>query len=114
MDNIVGQLNQILNDPDNMKQIMSMASALSGENIEDIQTNESVQIPGNIIQELQSMQKNERKQDALVRALLPYLRPGHRRRLEQAIKIASVSHLAGAALRTKEVQTEENEATHDV
>ena len=90
------QLTQILNDPGRMQQIMDMAAALG------VSTQDAIppELPATLTQALEANQALDRKQDALVQALLPYLRPGRQARLERAIRIARLSHLAGAALRS--------------
>ena len=89
-------LTQILNDPGRMQQIMDMAAALG------ISTQDAIppELPATLTKALEANQALDRKQDALVQALLPYLRPGRQARLERAIRIARLSHLAGAALRS--------------
>ena len=48
------------------------------------------------------------KQQALIQALLPYLRPGKQRRLERAMQVAQLSNLAELALRaSNNMQTAE-------
>lgn len=111
MDKMMEQINQILNDPESMKQISQMASAL-GEKTNAGENTESV-IPPGITKMIGQVQQREEKQQALVRALLPYLQPRHQARLERAIQIARMSHLAGAALRTENFSGQE-ETEHDV
>lgn len=46
---------------------------------------------------VQQTQKKEQKQQALMRALIPYLSPGKQRRLERAMQVAKLSDLAAYA-----------------
>ena len=105
------QINQILNDPDSIKQIMDMASAFGIQGVDSTQP--ELNILPNISQAWGQVQEKEEKRQALVKALLPYLRPNHRTRLERAIQVARISHLAGAALKVDHPSNHE-ELNHDV
>lgn len=94
MDNLTEQLTQILNDPGSMKQIMELASALGAVPEGDLPQ----ALPEQLAAALKQAGSHDPKQDALVHALMPYLRPGRRERLEQALRIARISRLAGSAL----------------
>ena len=107
------QITQIMNDPEQMKQIMDVAATLGLGSTSDAETEDNVQLPTELTHLLTQVQKKEEKQQALVRGLLPYLRPARQKRLETAIRIAKLSHIAGAALRT-ESQIPDKEATYDV
>ena len=111
MDKMMEQINQILSDPDSVKQIMDIASAFGIHEAEGALPDLSM--ASNITQALGQVQEKEEKQQALVRALLPYLRPKHRTRLERAIQVARISHLAGAALKADQPAAGE-ELKHDV
>ena len=108
MDNMIDQISQILNDPGSMKQIMEIASSMGikSENY----SSESVQpvVTEALTNALQNAQLKDDRQQALVRALLPYLRPGHQQRLERAVQIARLTHLAGAALRSSDKEGAEH------
>lgn len=97
------QLTQILNDPGRMQQIKDIAGALG------VATDEGIppELPAAVTDALEKTQALDRKHEALVQALLPYLRPGRQARLEQAIRIARLSHLAGTALQTGRNHPEE-------
>jgi len=94
LDNLAEQLTQILNDPGSMKQIMELASALGAAPGDDALQS----LPEQVTAVLKQAGTSDPKQEALVHALMPYLRPGRRQRLEQAIRIARISRLAGSAL----------------
>lgn len=91
-----------------MKQIMDMAAALG---VAPDGGPPPEQLPEKISDALHHAQAIDRKQEALVHALLPYLQPGRQARLERAMQIARLSHLAGAALRSGEAPSRE-EADH--
>ena len=114
MDNVIDQVNQILNNPESMKQIMSIASAIDTDQLSDSTSN---LFADGYIKDfsriLEKMQEKDDKRQALVRALLPYLRPGHQRRLERAIQIAKLSHMAGEALKNEQ-ETQIKAVEHDI
>ncbi len=96
---MVDRISQILNDPESMKQIMDMAAALNQgqtSSPEELLHN----IPSDLTEMLHNEQEKEVKQQALVHALLPYLRPGHQKRLQQAVQVARLTRLAGSAWRS--------------
>lgn len=101
MDNIGKKLEEIMNDPDTMKQIMDVASSLglSGQ-FPDIPAQE---MPQQMMQQvsdiLQQTETKEKRQQNLIRALLPYLHPRRQARLERAMQLSHLSRLAGAAMR---------------
>jgi len=97
LDELVKKLNQILSDPGNLQQIMDIAAAMGipsqdfPEKLEQMNTEQITKV-------LHTAEAQEKKQQALIQALLPYLRPGRQARLERAMQIAHLTHLAGAAL----------------
>ena len=102
MDNLAGKLNQILNDPGSLKQIMDMASALGFSAPQDIPDTPDPNLTAQVTNAIQHAQEKEQKQQALIHALLLYLRPGRQRRLQRAMQVAQISQLAGAALQSNE------------
>ena len=109
LDNLVEKLEQILKDPDQLNQILDTAKAFGFTS-----TEENVpQLPKELTKEFASMmqqfQIKDQKRQALIRALLPYLRPGKQRRLERAMQITNLSHVAEAAFRGKIQQPREND-----
>lgn len=111
---MIDQINQILNDPGSMQQIKELASAFGMDPGANAQGPASETIPGGVLKAIHQVKEKEEKQQNLVRALLPYLRPGHQKRLERAIQIARLSHLAGAALNDQKENMESEEASYDV
>lgn len=96
MDELTSQLEKILNDPGSLSQIMTLASNLGIQPPKDLTPEEGPQIAAQMNRLLTQNQEREKKQQALVRALLPYLRPQRQARLERAMQMAHLSHLAGA------------------
>ena len=97
---MIDQINQILNDPEQMAEISKIAASLGLQKEGDL-SNSTPPIPEGITGFLSTAQKRDEKQDALVRALLPYLRPNHQKKLEQAIRVAQITHWAGITLQTQ-------------
>lgn len=96
MDELTSQLEKILNDPGSLSQIMTLASNLGIQPPKDLTPEEGPQIAAQMNRLLTQNQEREKKQQALVRALLPYLHPQRQARLERAMQVAHLSHLAGA------------------
>lgn len=100
MDNLTEKLSQLLNDPGSMKQIADMAAALGVTPGGELPAEFPAEMPEQVITALNQTKALDQKQNALAHALMPYLRPGRRERLERAMQVARLSHLAGAALRS--------------
>ncbi len=99
MEEISQKLNEILQDPVRIQQIKEMASAMG------LNTAEEAMEPPNIQEALQQFshvlhqtEAKEHRQQALMRALIPYLSPRRQVKLEKAIQLSRLSRLAGAAL----------------
>lgn len=96
------KLSRILNDPEQIHQIMEMANQVgligSNNSQDKIGTTAIPSIP-DISRLLKQAQKTDEKQEALFRALRPYLKPSRQSKLDRALKLAKLSQLAGAALR---------------
>lgn len=111
MDELNEKITRILNDPGSIQQIMQIAASLGGaapdSNTEAAQGKPPVipqpEMLENFTNLLHHAEKQEKKQEALVHALRPYLKPGHQERLERAMQIARLSHLAGAAIRSGKI-----------
>ena len=108
------QINQILNDPGSMQQIMELASAFGIDPNTPVDNQSMDVLSKGFTKVIHQAKEREEKQQALVRALLPYLRPGHQKRLERAVQIARLSHLAGTALKTGDVKPNGEEASYDI
>ena len=98
------KLNAILNNPESMAQILSMAKSLGMEQEpSDAPEKEPPPAPDpamlqGLMQLMEQVRHGDGKQEALLQALKPYLAPERRDRIDQALQIARISHLAGAAL----------------
>ena len=91
MDNLSEKLEQILKDPGSLNRIMDMAATL-GLPIE------TPPEPELVSQAIHQAQVIDKKQEALIQALLPYLKPNRQAKLEKAMQIARFTHLAGFAM----------------
>lgn len=111
MDDLQNSLSQILNDPDRLQQIMSMAANLSQESSDELQL-PSAEVLSRLQNIMSQFGHNDGRQQALYDALIPYLKPERRIRLQRAIQIARLSRAAGAALRTVSEAPEEGAAAH--
>lgn len=89
------KLQQLLNDPDSMAQIMSFAQAL-GAPQEDAPDDGLARA---MLQLVQQARHSDGKQEALLCALKPFLRPERRDKIDRALRIARLSQLAGSALK---------------
>lgn len=99
------KLQNILNDPDSMAQILSMAQSLGiPTDMEQEQPMPSAPPPPDadyvqgIMQLMQRARQTDSKQEALLCALKPFLAPERREKMDRAAQLARISHLAGAAL----------------
>lgn len=100
-------LNRILNDPDSMAQILSMARSFGmGRESESPPTPppEPKEVPfmdeGMIFQMMQlfqHMQQRDPRQEALLGALRAYLAPERQKKLDRAMELARLTKLAGFA-----------------
>ena len=98
MDDISGVVSQILSDPEQMQQIMDLAKNLSAGSGTDgaMLSPERMEEIGKYLQKSEAV---DRKQEALVHALRPFLRPSRQSKLDRAMQIARLSHIAGIALK---------------
>lgn len=78
MDDLGQQLQEIFHDPEKMQQVMQLASTLG------------LEPPA---EEAEDHAPRSSRQDALVEALLPYLRPARRERLRRALQVARLTDL---------------------
>ena len=100
MENMEEKIMSVLNDPEKMSQIFDIAQNLglsAKEDMEDIPSLPDENVLSGLFRMFQSGENS--KQEALVEALLPYLRPGRQEKLQKALKLSRLSHLAGIALK---------------
>lgn len=107
MDNIQNQMNAILQNPEMMGRIMSMAQSLSGGQSEPPPPKEEVpafslpEIDLAIVQKLSGFigQSNiDKNQRSLLNALAPYLNHERIAKLEKAMRAAKLATLASSLL----------------
>lgn len=116
MDGLEEQLQKIMNDPDSMAQILSLAQSFGLQPPEQASaappsapSAAPTSPPPSLMPDegfakaifgmMQQAQQSDGKQEALLRALKPFLRPERRGSIDRALQIAKISHLAGFALR---------------
>lgn len=123
MEGLEEKLQNILSDPNSMAQIMSMAQSLGlspqneqrppsqpvGENLGMLQSvmgqqggdgkMPDLQFLQSMMGVLQQAQRTDGKQEALLCALKPFLRPERREGIDRAMQLAKISQLAGIALK---------------
>lgn len=102
------KLNQILSDPDSMAKIMSLAQSLGEEQAAPPPPPEKPRPPSappddafvkGILRLMQQAQHTDKRQEALLCALKPYLAPERQAKIDEALRIAKLSQLAGLAFR---------------
>ena len=102
MENMEQKIIDVLNDPEKMSEILQIAKGL-GFTPEDPpsqpQEEENGLPMGAVFRLMQQANQTDSRQEALVQALLPYLRPERQKKLQRAVHIAKLTHLAGFALR---------------
>ena len=104
MDGMEDKLGAILNNPQLMQQIMSMASSLSTPQAEQAPpppTNPMSDFDPAMLQKIMSLAGSlnvNDNQKALLRALRPYLTEGRIQKLEKAMRAAKLANAASAVL----------------
>lgn len=103
------KLNQILSDPDSMAKIMNLAQSLGGPSAAPIGPPDPPPKPPppppddafvkGILRLMQQAQHTDKRQEALLCALKPYLAPERQAKIDEALRIAKLSQLAGFALK---------------
>lgn len=103
------KLNQILSDPDSMAKIMNLAQSLGGpfaapNGPPDPPPKPPPPPPDDafvkgILRLMQQAQHTDKRQEALLCALKPYLAPERQAKIDEALRIAKLSQLAGFALK---------------
>ena len=118
MDDLEQKIQSVLSDPEQMQQVLNMARALgvsipeSGEPTareqetplpeQDIPPQAGVDaLSEPVSQLLQQAGKLEKRQENLLNALKPFLKPNRREKIDRAMQVARLSHLAGYALRSR-------------
>ncbi len=107
------KLQSVLSDPAQMEQIMRMAQALGlgappegkPEAEENAKTDDAPPVQGMlrepVAQLLRQAGKLDAREENLLNALKPFLKPSRREKIDRAMQVARLSHLAGYALRSR-------------
>ena len=121
MDDLEEKINSVLSDPVQMQKIMAIAQSLgmpppqqtdaepptktqlpSNESqAQSAEKPEAQVLPPNTAALLSQAGKLDKKQENLLNALRPFLRPARRQKFDRALQIARISHLAGFALKSR-------------
>ncbi len=117
MDDLEQKIQSVLADPAQMQQILGIARSL-GVELPDAMSGQEPPAEENtaaapphsapdgafsepVAQLLQQAGKLEKKQENLLNALKPFLKPNRREKIDRAMQVARLSHLAGYALRSR-------------
>ena len=107
MDGLEEKLGAILNDPQTMEKIMTMAKSLGGGQEQSQQTASVPDFDPAMLQKVASMSRQgsiDKNQQALLRALSPYLSRQRIMKLENAMRAAKMAGFAASALNAKSSQ----------
>lgn len=104
-ENFEEKLNQLLNDPDSMAQILSLAQSFGSTSPAEAPPAPPPALADEglltgLMQLMRQTRQADGQQEELLHALRPYLAPERQARLDRAMELARISHLAGAALRS--------------
>ena len=109
MNNLNDRIEQVLNDPESLKQISEIASAMG---FLDQSQATAPEITKNLSSVMEQLHQRDQKQENLIQALLPYLKPAKQQRLERAMQIAQLSQLAGAAISSDKISIVQEALRH--
>lgn len=124
MDDLQKRLEEVLNDPQQMQEIFTLAKSLGLELPEterqpekaaeqppqtDTAAAPPVQLPPGlgaaitppVAGLLEQAGRLDKKQENLLNALKPFLKPARREKIDRAMQAARLSHLAGYALKSR-------------
>ena len=111
MDDLEGKINKILGDPEQMSQILTIARSLGAMPPQNPDAPQEADVPpdlpdpGELAPLMKIMQQaghTDARERALLEALKPYCSEERQGRIDRAIRIARLSRIAGAALRSME------------
>ena len=103
MDEMEDKLNSILSNPEMMSQIMSMAQSIGKSN----QSTSTPSFDPKLVQRISGIASQsgiDKNQQALLKALGPYLTSQRLNKLEKAMRAAKIAGLATTALNTFGIQ----------
>lgn len=102
MDDLEAQIRQVLGDPAQMQQIMGLAQSLMGEGgAQEAPERPPTPPDGGMLGKLGSLmgrQTGPSGQQALLQAIRPYLSEKRQRKVDRAIHITRMAHLAKLAM----------------
>lgn len=111
MSELEEKLNNVLNNPQLMQQIMSMAQNMSAPTPVPESTSHQDGLPDldiGLIKQLSGMAQKgtiDHNQQSLLKALGPYLSPGRINKLEKAMRAAKMAQFATVFLNSNQFQT---------
>ena len=109
MSELEEKLNSVLNNPQLMQQIMSMAQNMAPSAAEQPPAKEAVpELDINLIRQLSGMAQKgtiDRNQQSLLKALSPYLSPWRIGKLEKAMRAAKIAQFATVLLTSNQLQS---------
>lgn len=100
MDDLGDRIQEVLGDPAQMAQIMDLARSLMGGEGEAPETPASP-AAGGMAEKLGALlgrESGQNEQQALLRAMRPYLSEKRQRKMDRAMRLARMAHLAKLAL----------------
>lgn len=111
MEELEERLQAVLNDPEQMQQIFALAQSLGLSPPDGASEEGSGDVPPippvsalsalPVAQLLQQVGHLEKRQENLLNAIKPFLKPARREKIDRAMQVARLSHLAGFALRSR-------------
>lgn len=111
MSELEDKLSSVLNNPQMMQQIMSMAQSMNSASTAPEPTSPHETMPDldiNLIRQLSGMAQKgniDRNQQSLLKALGPYLSPGRIGKLEKAMRAAKMAQFATIFLNSSQFQS---------
>ena len=99
MDELTEHIQEVLSDPEQMARIMGMAQSLMGESASGDAAPEA---DAGLMQKLGAILQGEKnggsQQQALLQAMRPYLSEKRQRKMERALRMTRMAHLAKLAM----------------
>lgn len=101
MDELEAQIRQVLGDPAQMQQIMGLAQTLMGGGEPEAPQTPPPPAGGGLAEKLGAMLKQpggQNGQQAVLRAIRPYLSEKRQKKVDRALQITRMAHLAQLAM----------------
>ena len=114
MEDLEEKIQSILQDPQQMQQVLSLAKNFGFDfgstDPEEVSHNspepDTLELPDAlslpIAELLKQAGKLEKRQENLLNAIKPFLKPNRQEKIDRALQVARLSHLAGFALRSRD------------